>query len=369
MFENQQKEQVSQILENFVAQLQSSNQASNPQLVVQKVLLWTEGQLTLTKKLCHLILEWKTPIPSEQEALLVKEIVQTRLIDNWLEEEQEVTAPLPLRKLIYQKEVEDIARQDKGTISALNGIRLDALKKRLSLPDEQVKKIEDDVLESYRRRGKGWQQYKQAFLLATQQQGGITNRERESLERLQFILGLSDKVVAQIEGQFAPPQKTPDPSLRERLTYMLRDISGNIHRLIGGSPPVSRKPLSILELLGRAAFTGFEGGLIAIALSSFLGTILMSSGFWLWLLIILAVLVFVQFRSPIKSSYLMLIAIITFSLVILIPQLRTVIPNIGSSNPFLFILLLASVIGISLFTLNALWLLIKYFIQNYSIKG
>lgn len=53
------------------------------------------------------------------------------------------------------------------------------------------------------------------------------------------------------------------------------------------SPPVTRSvrsAFSTLELLAGAAFSGFEGGLIAIALASLLGTTLISTGLWLLIL-------------------------------------------------------------------------------------
>jgi serine/threonine protein kinase len=94
-----------------------------------------------------------------------------------------------------------------------------------------------------------------------------------------------------------------------------------IHR---AAPNQSPQPLarqsnfSLLEILGSAAFTGFEGGLIFIALKSFLGI----SGISMGLLGgIVGGLIFVQYRRFIEGKDLPIIAGITLALM-LIPALR-----------------------------------------------
>ena len=99
MLGNQQEDQVNQVLENFVTQLQSSNQASNPQLVVKEVLELTGGQPNLIEKLCNSILESKITIPSEKESLFVEEIMRKTLRDNLLKEDQEKKGSVPPNKM------------------------------------------------------------------------------------------------------------------------------------------------------------------------------------------------------------------------------------------------------------------------------
>jgi PAS domain S-box-containing protein len=58
------------------------SQYPNPQAVLQIVLSWTNGQPFLTQKLCQLI-QKAGPIPVNQEADWIAELVQTQLVNNW----------------------------------------------------------------------------------------------------------------------------------------------------------------------------------------------------------------------------------------------------------------------------------------------
>ncbi len=57
--------------------------ASNPQAVLEAVLDWTGGQPFLTQKLCNLIINSQSCVPTGKEAKWVENLVQTRLIENW----------------------------------------------------------------------------------------------------------------------------------------------------------------------------------------------------------------------------------------------------------------------------------------------
>ncbi|MDZ8109294.1 MAG: serine/threonine-protein kinase [Nostoc sp. DedQUE12a] len=90
------------------------------------------------------------------------------------------------------------------------------------------------------------------------------------------------------------------------------------------SHPVPRTPLtqptfSTLELLGGAAFSGFEGGLIAIALFSLVKspiiTLIVAS-------VILGLLIFAQTRRWIEKFDLLIIPAITFAIIFFLPFLR-----------------------------------------------
>ena len=78
-------------------------------------------------------------------------------------------------------------------------------------------------------------------------------------------------------------------------------------------------PFSILEILAGAAFSGFEGGLIAIALfgllKSSLSTVAVS-------IVIISLLVFAQTRRWIEKLDLLIIPAITFGLIFFVPLLR-----------------------------------------------
>ncbi|MEW5860700.1 MAG: serine/threonine-protein kinase [Cyanobacteriota bacterium] len=81
----------------------------------------------------------------------------------------------------------------------------------------------------------------------------------------------------------------------------------------------SRQRFSLLEVLGGAAFTGFEGGLLFIAL----GSLLSSPGLSIGLLgMIIGGLLFAQYRRVIEKFDLLIIAGITLAIMLFFPALR-----------------------------------------------
>jgi AAA-like domain len=58
-------------------------QAMRPEVVMAAILDWTGGQPFLTQKLCRLIQELDTPLPSNYEAEFVASLVQSQIITNW----------------------------------------------------------------------------------------------------------------------------------------------------------------------------------------------------------------------------------------------------------------------------------------------
>ncbi|GAB4156588.1 MAG: serine/threonine-protein kinase [Cyanobacteria bacterium J069] len=87
-------------------------------------------------------------------------------------------------------------------------------------------------------------------------------------------------------------------------------------------PAPATAPFSLMEFLGGALFTGFEGGLVAIALLSLLGTVAIGPVFWIALLGLLAGLIFAQSRRWIERNDLLIIAGITLLLVAFSPLRR-----------------------------------------------
>ncbi|MBD2329776.1 AAA family ATPase [Alkalinema sp. FACHB-956] len=59
------------------------DQVSNPQTLLKALLFWTNGQPFLTQKLCQVIRNAQEPIPANQEAEWVADLVQARFIDRW----------------------------------------------------------------------------------------------------------------------------------------------------------------------------------------------------------------------------------------------------------------------------------------------
>lgn len=71
--------------ENKVAPLTRGlpGEVKNPVAVIQQVLDWTGGQPFLTQKLCQKIVDSQITIAFGTEAERIKDLVQTKLIDNW----------------------------------------------------------------------------------------------------------------------------------------------------------------------------------------------------------------------------------------------------------------------------------------------
>ncbi len=90
------------------------------------------------------------------------------------------------------------------------------------------------------------------------------------------------------------------------------------------SAPV--QPLSLPRFLGNAVFAGVEGGLLAIACLSTLGTVLVGNGAWL---VMLAILIVLQFRRVIEGTDLVLIAGITLAIVVFFRPLHSILGEGG----------------------------------------
>ncbi|GAB1537718.1 hypothetical protein NUACC21_03710 [Scytonema sp. NUACC21] len=60
-----------------------AERVSNPQTLLKEVLAWTSGQPFLTQKLCNLIRNSSSPVPTNREAEWIENLVQTKVIENW----------------------------------------------------------------------------------------------------------------------------------------------------------------------------------------------------------------------------------------------------------------------------------------------
>jgi serine/threonine-protein kinase len=101
------------------------------------------------------------------------------------------------------------------------------------------------------------------------------------------------------------------------------------------SAPV--QPLSLPRFLGNAAFAGVEGGLLAIACLSAISTPLIGGGAWLAML---AVLIVLQFRRVIEGTDLIIIAGLTFAIIVSFRPLHSVLA-VGGWVPILVVALMA----------------------------
>ncbi|MEH2299210.1 MAG: serine/threonine-protein kinase [Nostoc sp.] len=113
------------------------------------------------------------------------------------------------------------------------------------------------------------------------------------------------------------------------------------------SPVVPRRPptqpaFSTVELLGGAAFSGFEGALIAIALSSLVKLPIVT---FTVACVILGILIFAQTRRWIEKFDLLIIPTITFAIIYFVPFLRA---GVGGIETVVFLSVAAGLVAISL---------------------
>jgi len=104
------------------------------------------------------------------------------------------------------------------------------------------------------------------------------------------------------------------------------------------------KPFALVEYLTGAAFTGFEGGLLAIALGSLLST-LVSPVLWILWLGMLGGLIFAQSRRWIERYDFVIIGVATLLLVLFVPFLNGVIAA-NSTQIVPIIAILTGLVGI-----------------------
>jgi serine/threonine protein kinase len=150
----------------------------------------------------------------------------------------------------------------------------------------------------------------------------------------------AEQVMAALEA--APASPTPAPAPSPSVSPIPPPVPAQVPQPAKATPspvsppsppiasprpvtPTARPRFSLMELLAGAAFTGFEGGLIAIALLSLLGTSLTPS-FWLILLGITGVMVVAQNRRWIERVDLVIIAAVTLAIVTVIGPLNQIIP-------------------------------------------
>jgi serine/threonine-protein kinase len=145
----------------------------------------------------------------------------------------------------------------------------------------------------------------------------------------------------------SPPAPAPSPSVSPPPAHQ----------------PATRRPaaFSITEVLAGAAFTGFEGGLLAIAITSLLGTTWIGGGFWLALL---GILVLAQRLRVIEKVDLVILAAITFAAVGAFVQLNKAAAFVALGKPFLNVLFLAGVGGLAMLVIALVFQLIYKIISR-----
>jgi serine/threonine protein kinase len=149
--------------------------------------------------------------------------------------------------------------------------------------------------------------------------------------------GSAKETLAALASQSAPPQPQPVQPSPQRTVPAVSSSPTPAPLPLAQPPtpaPVQASPaksgavasasqsggFSTLEFLAGAAFTGFEGGLLAIALASLAGTTLISTGFWL---VLVVALILFQARRMIEKLDLLIIAVVSLAVVLLAAPLRS----------------------------------------------
>jgi serine/threonine-protein kinase len=179
-------------------------------------------------------------------------------------------------------------------------------------------------------------------------------------ERFQSAKEVLDALEA-VAQPSAPFQPSPQPATTSPSTPATTLPAAQPSVPVASPRRSTIAPFSIPELLLGAGFTGFQGGLLAIAVTSLLGTTIVSAGFWLVLLI---GLILMQSRRIIERVDLLLLAGLSLVLVVFIPPLRSVIsPLLG--NTFITILVIAGLATLSAIAIAILFRLIYLLLRRW----
>ncbi len=81
-----------------------TEKVSNPQTLLKEILAWTSGQPFLTQKLCQFIRNSSSPIPNNQEAQWVENLVRTKIIENWESQDEPEHLRTIRDRLLYSKQ-------------------------------------------------------------------------------------------------------------------------------------------------------------------------------------------------------------------------------------------------------------------------
>ncbi|NER04101.1 MAG: GUN4 domain-containing protein [Okeania sp. SIO3C4] len=107
-------------------------------------------------------------------------------------------------KLQYRRKVQKILRENNGDIDFLNRFLLEELCKIYRISNEEVKVIETEEMEPYIQFHKNLKCYEIIFSFVVEKSYPFTEKERETLQEIQSLLGLRDEDVASIEERFLP---------------------------------------------------------------------------------------------------------------------------------------------------------------------
>ncbi|MEH2034819.1 caspase, EACC1-associated type [Nostoc sp.] len=128
-------------------------------------------------------------------------------------------APIDDPKLIYRREVDYWVRD--GEIINMGRIPLTRRQKELGLKPDEASAIEAEVLKPYQDYKENLQEYQKAFIEATKGKLPVSDNTRADLKRLQQALGLTDEIIALIEGKKTTKQQGDSPPPGNFLQYII----------------------------------------------------------------------------------------------------------------------------------------------------
>lgn len=182
-------------------------------------------------------------------------------------------------------------------------------------------KAPQDLFDSYNNT---WNWRKQAQI--SSQVGDVLDRmlRHAPADRFQS----AGEVLAALAPKPAPPSPPPVVAPPPKPVAQRRSIAARF---------------STLEIMSGALFTGFEGGILAIAIVSLLGTTLISATFWLMLV---GILLLAQYWRFIEKIDLVILAVISVLIVGFAKQLNSAGWFVQAGNPFLNLLIFAGLTGL-----------------------
>ena len=117
--------------DKFVQQMYATNQIDRPEMVVRLVIRWTKAQPLLTKKLLQYIVTDERKIAFGKEAAIVEKVIRNRLIREFKHDE----LTLPIRKLLYIKDLTGLLKKTRGKLDKRSQIYLENIQAELGLSD------------------------------------------------------------------------------------------------------------------------------------------------------------------------------------------------------------------------------------------
>lgn len=138
---------------------------------------------------------------------------------------------------VYREEV-GRRTSSRGDITLVGRRILDELCVSLELLPEEAERIEDDVLNPYRKYREKGERYEQALQEAMQQEYPFSVATREELKRLQQVLGLTDEDASTIEELVVPK------SLLSKLYKAISTVLAG-HRKSNAPPAERISPLNL----------------------------------------------------------------------------------------------------------------------------